>query len=410
MITTAPIHEQGKVVGALGIVRDVTNEEIARESNAQQARMAAVGQSLSRVANELNNPLASLLAVAELQSTSPTMLPQDRRAIEQICDQARRASRIVSQLLDSTGEAPQTAGARQPVDVNALVRRAIELHGYGRREHGIVVEFTAAPDLPAISGDAIQLHQAVSNLLVNAEEALVEFDGERLIRVITREGEKGVDVLVTDTGPGITSHHLARILEPMFTTRTAQGNRGLGLTIAHAIVRDHGGSLQVRSRAGEGAEFTLSFPASVATPVTADDAIDAIDGAAAAAVAPAPGSILLIEDEVTLRSAISRFLRNTGYTVEVADGGSEALALLAEHSYDLILLDLRMKGMAGEQVYELLASRNPEQARRIVFMTGDLHSDAASRFIRLTGRPVLAKPFTLGELETRVAQLIHESR
>jgi CheY-like chemotaxis protein/anti-sigma regulatory factor (Ser/Thr protein kinase) len=289
------------------------------------------------------------------------------------------------------------------VDVNALVRRAIELHGYGRREHGIVVELAAAPDLPVIAGDAIQLQQAVSNLLVNADEALVEFDGERLIRVITREREKGVDVLVTDSGPGITSHHLAHVLEPMFTTRTAQGNRGLGLTIAHAIVRDHGGSLHVRSRAGEGAEFTLSFPALVATPVTAEDAI-------AAAVAPTTGSILLIEDEVTLRSAISRFLRNTGYSVEVAEGGGEALALLTEHSYDLILLDLRMEGMTGEQVYELIASRNPEQARRIVFMTGDLHSDAASRFIRLTGRPVLAKPFTLGELETRVAQLIDESR
>jgi two-component system NtrC family sensor kinase len=406
MITTAPIHEQGEVVGALGIIRDVTSEEIARESDAQQARMAAVGQSLSRVANELNNPLASLLAVAELQATSPTMLPQDRRVIEQICEQARRASRIVSQLLDSTGEAPQTAGERQRLDVNALVRRAIELHGYGRREHGIVVEFTATPDLPAISGDAIQLHQAVSNLLVNAEEALVDFDGERLIRVITREGENGVDVQVTDTGPGITSHHLARILEPMFTTRNALGHRGLGLTITHAIVRDHGGSLDVRSRAGEGAEFTLTFPVSIATPATTNETSDGENDA----VAPATGSILLIEDEATLRSAISRFLRNTGYTVDVAEGGSDALDLLAERSYDLILLDLRMKGITGEQVYELIESRDSAQARRVVFMTGDLHSDAASRFIRMTGRPVLAKPFTLGELETRVAQLIQGSR
>jgi hypothetical protein len=110
--------------------------------------------------------------------------------------------------------------------------------------------------------------------------ALVDFDGERLIRVSTRERDKGVDVLVTDTGPGITSPHLARILEPMFTTRTAQGNRGLGYTIAHAI---------------------------------------------------------------------SRFLRNTGYSVKVAEGGAEALALLAERSYDQILLGLRMKEMTGSR-------------------------------------------------------------
>lgn len=405
MITTAPIHENGEVVGALGIIRDVTNDEIARETNAQQARMAAVGQSLSRVANELNNPLASLLAVAELQATSATMLPRDRRAIEQICEEARRASRIVSQLLDTTGEAPQTAGERQRVDVNALIRRAIDLHGYGLREHDIVVEFNAAPDLPPILGDTIQLQQAVSNLLVNAEEALIGHDGERRIRVLTRSGAKGVEVLVSDTGPGIASHHLSRILEPMFTTRTEQGNRGLGLTISHAIVRDHGGTLEAQSRPGEGAAFTLSFPVmtAVATPT-------ATDGATTTAEPTSTRSLLLIEDEVTLRSAISRFLRNTGYMVDVAEGGAEALDLLADRSYDLILLDLRMKGLTGEQVYELIESRDVDQARRVVFMTGDLHSATASRFIRMTGRPVLAKPFTLLELETRVAQLIQESR
>ena len=410
IITTAPIHEHGAVVGALGIIRDVTNEEIVRESNAQQARMEAVGQSLSRVANELNNPLASLLAVAELQATSPTMLPQDRLVIEQICEEARRASRIVSQLLDSTGEAPQVSGARHRVDMNALVRHAIELHGYGLREYGIVIEFSAALDLPAISGDAIQLHQAVSNLLVNAEEALLDFDGARRIRVLTREGVKGVEVQVSDTGPGIASHHLARIFEPMFTTRAERGNRGLGLTISHAIGRDHGGSLEVRSGAGEGAEFTLAFPVADAAPAAAPDAAAPDAAAPTVAVDPSTGSLLLIEDEATLRNAISRFLRNTGYAVDVAEGGSDALDLLATRSYDLILLDLRMKGMSGEQVYERIASRDPEQASRIVFMTGDLHSAAASRFIRLTGRPVLAKPFTLGELEIRVAQLIQKSR
>jgi PAS domain S-box-containing protein len=404
MITTAPIHEHGEVVGALGIIRDVTNDEIRRETNAHQARLAAVGQSLSRVANELNNPLASLLAVAELQATSPTMLAQDRRAIEQICEQAHRASRIVSLLLDSTGDASHTAGQRGRVDVNALVRRAIEWHGYGWREHGIVVDFTAGEDLPAMSGDAIQLHQAVSNLLTNAEEALIDADGARCIRVVTRAGATGVEVQVSDTGPGIATHELARVFEPMFTTRADGGHRGLGLTIARTIAQDHGGALEAHSRAGEGAVFTLSFPA-LPEPTTAPRDTDAPLGA------PVPkGSLLLIEDEITLRSAISRFLRNAGYVVDVADGGAEALDLAADRPYDLILLDLRMNGLTGEQVYQSIESRDPEQARRVVFMTGDLHNADASRFIRRTGRPVLAKPFTLLDLETRVAQLLQEPR
>ena len=404
MITTAPIHEHGEVVGALGIIRDVTNDEIRRETNAHQARLAAVGQSLSRVANELNNPLASLLAVAELQATSPTMLAQDRRAIEQICEQAHRASRIVSLLLDSTGDASHAAGQRGRVDVNALVRRAIEWHGYGWREHGIVVEFTAGEDLPSMSGDSIQLHQAVSNLLTNAEEALIDADGARCIRVVTRAGATGVEVQVSDTGPGIASHDLSRVFEPMFTTRADGGHRGLGLTIARTIAQDHGGALEVYSHAGDGAVFTLSFPATMA-PTTAARDTDAPLGA------PVPkGSLLLIEDEITLRSAISRFLRNAGYMVDVADGGAEALDLAADRPYDLILLDLRMNGLTGEQVYQSIESRDPEQARRVVFMTGDLHNADASRFIRRTGRPVLAKPFTLLDLETRVAQLLQEPR
>lgn len=408
MITTAPIHEHGEVVGALGIIRDVTNDEITREANAQQARMAAVGQSLSRVANELNNPLASLLAVAELQATSATMLSQDRRAIEQICEQARRATRIVSQVLDSTGEIAPTGGVRRLMDLNALVQRAIDLHSYGMREHDIVVEFAAARDLPMIFGDAIQVQHSVSNLLLNAEEALASFDGQRRILVLTREGPRGVEVQVRDTGPGISAHHLPLILEPMFTTRAGYGNRGLGLTISHSIQRDHGGSLDVHSRAGEGAAFTLAFPVPAPPLSVVPTATDRMDRDVAEPVSTR--SLLLIEDEVTLRSAISRFLRNTGYVVDVAESGSDALDLLVDRAYDLVLLDLRMQGLTGEQVYEQIELRDPDQARRVVFMTGDLHSATASRFIRMTGRPVLAKPFTLLELETRVAQLLQESR
>ena len=96
--------------------------------------------------------------------------------------------------------------------------------------------------------------------------------------------------------------------------------------------------------------------------------------------------------------------------VDVAEGGAEALDLVADRPYDLILLDLRMNGLTGEQVHQSIESRDPEQARRVVFMTGDLHNADASRFIRRTGRPVLAKPFTLLDLETRVAQLLHASR
>ena len=121
-------------------------------------------------------------------------------------------------------------------------------------------------------------------------------------------------------------------------------------------------------------------------------------------------SILLLEDEATLRSAISRFLRTLGYEVDVAEDGRAALDALHARRYDLILLDLRMQGITGEDVYETMIDLFPEQAARVVFMTGDMHSDHAARFVRQTGRPVLAKPFTLTELDARLRQILGNSQ
>jgi PAS domain S-box-containing protein len=426
MVTTAPFMDGETVVGALAIVRDITTDEITREATLQQAQLTAVGQSLVRVANELNNPLASLLAVAELQVSSSTLGEDDRRAVAQIVDDARRASQIVAQLLDSTGEAPQPGGTRAPVDVNTVLRRALDHHGYALRALGVTVALELDASLPPVSGDALQLQQVVSNLIANAEQALRGHDGRRHLQLASMRRGEQVCITVSDSGPGIMAHHLDRIMEPMFTTRGAYGHRGLGLTITHTIVRDHAGTLEAYSVAGEGARFRVLLPALVAgasgdvstasatgepaggpaSPALTMSAAMHDDTDADVVPVAAGGAILLIEDEVTLRTAISRFLRASGYTVDVAENGSAALDLLSFTRYDLILLDLRMKGITGEDVYESMMATHPDQAERVVFMTGDLHNAPAARFIRVTGRQVLAKPFTLAELATRVAQLV----
>ncbi|WP_337169280.1 PAS domain S-box protein [Gemmatimonas aurantiaca] len=437
MVTTAPIHASGQVVGALGIVRDVTNDEIQREAQLQQARLAAVGQSLGRVANELNNPLASLLAVAELHVASPTLVEDDRRAMEQMVEEARRASRIVNQLLDTTGEAPQVGGIRSAVDLNTVLRRALDLFRHSLKAQAVRVSTTFQRELPDVHGDPLQLQQVISNLLTNAEQALSEFSGDRELLLETRTEGDAVVLRLRDNGPGILPQHLPRVIEPMFTTRSARGQRGLGLTIAHAIVRDHGGQLDIQSRHGEGATATVRLPVAGA-PALADRRLTPRSNAAVHAImntrlssesvasetppapmsAPAPSTprtelravsrVLLLEDEATLRSAIGRFLRTRGYQVDMTENGQMALDALSENTYDLILLDLRMKGITGEDVYETMIDAYPEQAARVVFMTGDMHSDHAARFIRQTGRPVLAKPFTLVELEKRIKQILGE--
>jgi CheY-like chemotaxis protein/anti-sigma regulatory factor (Ser/Thr protein kinase) len=287
------------------------------------------------------------------------------------------------------------------------VRRALEHHSYTLRAIGVELQLDMAPALPLVHADPLQLQQVVSNLIANAEQALADRDGPRTLHVGTVITPEGVRLTVRDSGPGISAQHLPRILEPMFTTWSGRGHRGLGLTITHTIVRDHGGSLHVSSQAGGGTEVVVTLlPADAAARPTEPRPIDVDQPTESAATAPAPQRILLIEDEQVLRSAISRFLHIVGYAVDAVESGSDALDLLAHSEYDLILLDLRMKGISGEDVYEAMQTAHPALLERLVFMTGDLHSAAAARFIRRTGRPVLAKPFTLSELATRVRQLL----
>lgn len=398
MVTTAPIVEGGVVVGCLGIMRDITQQEILRESSAQQERLAAVGQLLSGVANELNNPLASLLAVADLEAKTMAPGAAHQQVIEQIRDEAKRASKIVAQLLETTSERP---AERAAIDLNRIVRGTLDLHGYHFRLQHITVESMLAPNLSPVHADGAQLQQVLMNLLVNAEEALRDWPGPRSLRVSTSDVAGRVFIDVQDSGPGIDVTPQSRVFEPMFTTRTGRGGRGFGLAVSRAIVQQHGGTLHVASIPGSGATFTLSLPAS-GTPAVTVDLADQHVGAEKKRTR----RLLLIEDEETLSAAISRYLRREGYEVDVASGGRDALKLLESERYDLIMLDLRMHDMSGDEVYRVIEARDPAQAARVLFVTGDLHRPEAAEFVRSTGRTALAKPFQLADLQTRIAQLV----
>lgn len=397
VINTSPVERDGRIVGGLGVVRDTTDEEVLRESNAQQSRLAAVGQLLSGVANELNNPLTSLLAVAELEASSPTLVDADRQVIGQILDEARRASRIVTALLESASDRGRE---RTILDVNRVVRGALELHGFSLRRRNISVVTSLAAANISVQGDGAQLRQLLINLLTNAEDALEGVPGEKEIRIATCVVGNAVVLAVSDSGPGIADAHVQSVFEPMFSTRAERGGRGFGLTISRTIAREHGGQLNVTSSSSAGATLTLTLPIATyeaaAIDVTPSRTIRGVDTC----------TILLVEDEATLRSAMSRYLTRAGYVVHLAAGGHEALAQLTEQRYDVVLLDLRMDDLPGDEVYRELERRSPAQAARVLFITGDMHSTSAAEFVRTTGRSVLPKPFELSELGQKVAELL----
>jgi CheY-like chemotaxis protein len=203
-----------------------------------------------------------------------------------------------------------------------------------------------------------------------------------------------VVVEINDDGPGIAEEVLPKIFDPFFTTKEVGQGTGLGLSVAYAIVQEHGGHIRIASRPGSGASFFVELPVTGAkltgTPgrrrrtLTPDAAIDA--------------SILLVEDEAPLATAVMDALRDAGYVVEWAADGEEALGKFKTQPYDLVICDLKMPRLGGMAFYRSLAAIAPGVARRVVFVTGDVAGTDAEKFLKESGCRWLAKPFRLGDL------------
>ncbi|MEO6526389.1 MAG: PAS domain S-box protein [Gemmatimonadaceae bacterium] len=398
-VITSPLVEDDTITGALGIMRDMTDEIRLAEQLLQQEKLAAVGQLVSGVAHELNNPLAGVMAFSQLLLASPAARdPEARRAAETIHREAQRAAKIVSHLLTFARQQPPE---RTETDLNALVTDTLELRRHALRSAEVEVVLALDTALPRSWADPFQLQQVLLNLIVNAEQALATWDGMRRITVRTSRTDDQLELSVADTGPGIALEKRDRIFNPFFTTKPVGQGTGLGLSISDGIAREHGGRIRVESQPGEGATFILELPYT-----RAPAAPEAAPPKPPSAPTP-PRRVLVVDDEPSMRTAMSTFLRSLGHEVTVASGGLHARRLLANAEYDAILLDLRMGDVSGDVLYHELRTRDPEQAARVVFVTGDTHSDAARRFLHEAGRPSLSKPFQLDDLATVIAAVTH---
>ena len=388
-VTMTPIVEDGRVTGCLGIVRDMTEERMLAEQLLQREKLAAVGQLVSGVAHELNNPLAGIMAFSQLMLAMSGATPDQQDALVTIHKEAKRAAKIVSNLLIF---ARQRHPERTDADLNQVMQDTVELRRYALRTHQIDVDVELDPDLPLTWADAFQLQQVILNLLTNAEQALKNHDGEKRITLRTsRQGEL-IIASVADTGPGIPPDELDQIFNPFFTTKPVGEGTGLGLSISDAIIREHGGQMRVSSRPGEGAVFTVELPIVHApAPRTGEIPVPTVKSTA-------PRTVLIVDDEPAIRAALSLFLEREGHTVDAGATGSEALEHARTRRYDAILLDLRMPDMAGDAVFAELQASDPEHASRVVFATGDVDSVAARSFLEHAGRPYVCKPFALEEV------------
>jgi len=369
----------------------------AMEQLLQAEKMTALGELVAGVAHEVNNPLASIMGYNQLALTQD-LPPKVRRYLEIACSEADRAGRIVRNLLTFARQQPPE---KKYLGLNGIIEKTLELKAYHFRTSQIEVEKDLAADLPMTMLDFHQIQQVFLNLLNNAEQAILEAGREGTICILTRRVGDRIEVHITDSGPGIPTEIQNRIFEPFFTTKKEGKGTGLGLSLCYGIVQEHGGSIRVKSRVGQGATFIIDLP------VIREES-DAGEEAATVAVTRTSGvlRILVIDDEPNVQSILVEVLATMGHKTDTASDVPEALRKIATDGHDLIITDMKMPHGTGEDIYRAVVQGSPCLARRIIFTTGDGASVETRRFIEETRNEVLLKPWSIQEIEQAIARAV----
>jgi PAS domain S-box-containing protein len=400
--------ETGRIDGVIISGRDVTELKRLEEQLIQAEKLAAMGQMLAGVAHELNNPLTAILGVTELLRERVGLDESIKRQLDLTHRQARRAARIVQNLLEfSRPAAPQKIS----LDVNSLIERTLQLHEHSLRRNNVGVEFTSQPTLPQVVGDANQLIQVFLNLITNAEHAIRE--ARESGRINIRLGQIGghVSVTVQDDGIGIPAEALPRIFDPFYTTKRPGGGTGLGLSICMSIVKEHGGSIDVETLPAGGSAFTVFLPMAIVTgdrnPFDTPALGTKIDRIASGRDSLKGRSVLVLDDEESLRQLLEEGLSVHGLRVDSAATPAEALALISRRSYDVFLCDLNLSAGGyptdGRQVTQQVLAASGATRPTVIFMSGELLEPGDS----LAGEPRrLQKPFRISEVAALLRELL----
>jgi len=370
--------ENGSIEGVVLSGRDVTDLKRLEEQLIQAEKLAAMGQMLAGVAHELNNPLTAILGVTELLRERSGADESTKRQLELTHRQARRAARIVQNLLEfSRPASPQ----KKPLDLNNILERTLQLHEHSLRRNNIAVDFGLPGELPGVVGDANQLIQVFLNLITNAEQAIREVRDSGRIQIRAGRNGNQLTITVQDDGVGIRPEALQRIFDPFYTTKRPGGGTGLGLSICMSIIREHGGNIEAETFPAGGSAFTIYLPVASGDPpgstVTPSDTGDVSSKTVCATADLLNGrSVLVLDDEESLRMLLQEGLRAQGLRVDGAATAEEALAHLGRSSYDVFLCDLHLSSggytVDGREAANRILEAAGEQKPVLVYMTGDL--------------------------------------
>jgi PAS domain S-box-containing protein len=386
--------ESGNPICMSGSFIDITERKKAEQQALVNAKLASVGELVAGVAHEINNPLTGVIGYAQLLADRQDVPQNVKDDLQKIYEESQRTVRIVQNLLRF---ARQYKPEKNLVDINELLERTLELETYKLRTNNIELSTRLAADIPLILADYNQIQQVILNITTNAQQAMVETKRKGKITVTTETTADHIKVSIADNGPGISQENITKIFDPFFTTKPAGSGSGLGLSVCHGIIAEHEGNLYAESTLGKGITFIIELP------IAAGEQAVLKEEKPAKKKGQRPrrnvtGKILIVEDEPAICAVLTRNLSAKGYQVQAVSNGKDALDKLANNVYKLLLVDLKMPGMSGRELYEAVKKKHPKSAKRVVFITGDVMTPDTHDFLVSTGRLYLIKPFDSNDI------------
>ena len=322
-VNLSPINgDDGRVSNIVVVMTDVTDSAMLRSKLMHAEKMAAVGQLVSGVAHEVNNPLTAILGFTDLLMENPEIPESARRDLRVILQEAQRTKQIVQNLLSFARQMPPQ---RQAVQLNSILQRTVHLRSYDFMSHGIQVVERLDDSLPPVVGDSHQLQQVFLNILNNAYDAVREGSRSARIEITSAHAGGFAEISFRDNGMGIADPE--KIFDPFFTTKDVGQRNWLGLSICYGIVREHGGEILCHNNVdSEGATFTVRLPIATGNGIRSScrSTTKMTQTGTKSACAP----VLLIEDEPAVMAFVRAVLEGHGYTVVPTESGAEALNLL----------------------------------------------------------------------------------
>jgi len=407
METVTSITYQGRRA-TLGNYMDITERRQAEEREKQleqelnlASRLASIGQLAAGVAHEINNPLTGVIGFSHLilSRDIPDDIKQDLQIIH---SEAQRVARIVENLLVF---AHQRKTGRESVNVNEIVTKILEIRSYEMKVNNIEVETHLNPELPPTMADTGQLQQVFLNIVLNAEYFMVKAHSKGKLIVKTEKLDGNIRVSFADNGTGIGPENLDKIFNPFFTTKEVGKGTGLGLSICHSIITQHDGRIYAESKPGKGATFFIELPV-VDQPAQGEKA----EKRSKETPKPQGAKILVVDDEQAILNFLGRLLTEWGHTVETINNADAALERLKTERYSLILLDIKLPGMSGIELYRHIEKTVPALTRRVMFITGDVMEVTTRDFLEKSRAAHITKPIDIETLKKMINSTLNQTQ